>query len=280
MLSYMLLGRNESTEDAIVRLLAHSEKEVKDLHGLLEKEHEKKISIQAVYKAVNGLLEDAILVKKGKTHMVNKEWAQSLVRRFESAETPALSEGEAVSYQFKSLSALDAYWKHTVVQLHATLGKYPIFFYNSHVVWIHVRDRKESQRNYLDSFDAEHKYAYFIVGGDTALDKDFRKEFNREYLQVELRKIDAIKYDSVTVHADYVVTVKFSKGTSNAVERLYAGTDSAAALERGLEESFRGGRPIRLTIERNKRRADSIRKVLAKNVYIPSEIKKEFDLPI
>src|SRR6185436_13011940 len=153
-----------------------------------------------------------------------------------------------------------AYWKHITTQLTAMLGECPIFFYNTHVVWLHLEDRKESQQNYLSSFDTEGRYAGFVVGGDTAIDKEFRNTFNRKYLQVDLRKIDAIKHDSLTVHGPYIITVRFNKKTNTSINELYIKSTSAQELETSLKDLFAKGEiSVRLTVERSSRKALRVR---------------------
>lgn len=274
----MLLSHNQSTEDALVKLLSYQEKEAKDIQVLLNKELGKKITIQALYRSIKRLVNDGVLVKKGLLFTVNKEWVQNLVNYFDKKGGMQLAEAEDISYSFKTLSALDSYWKHTITQFRSELGDYPVFFYNNHVVWLHLKDRKESQTNYLNNFDAEKRYAGFVVGGDSAMDKEFKKVFSKKYLQAEIRKIDSIRYDSITVHGDYVVTVKFNKRTNELVDRLYKTSKSIQELEEGLEKSLEGNLPVKLTIEKNALKAEKLRKILSKNFYIPKEIKTRFDL--
>ena len=275
---YMILGKNESTEDIVVRLLSKEEKDIKQLQTILKNEYGKKITIQGIYKIAKNLVRSGVLIKKGTIFTTNKEWAKEVVDYFDWETSPLFAESESATYAFKSLSALDAYWKHTIVQLHKELKKYPIFFYNNHVVWVHVRDRKESEIAYLNSFDTEKKYAYFTVGGNTALDMDFKKSFNKKYLQVKLKSIDAIKYDSITVHGDYIITVKFKKNTTNLIDTLYKESKSVAELETKLDNSTKNNLPIKFTIERNKQKAIKIRRLLSADFYIPKELKDEFKL--
>lgn len=274
---YMIISNHESTEDVIVKILAHTTMEMKDLHSSLLKS-DRPITLQALYRSVNHLVASGVLVKRGLVYLVNKEWVHGVVDYFNRDTAPQLSAGETVSYSFKSLSALDAYWKHTVLQLHAVLGDYPIFFYNTHVVWLHLSDRKESQTNYLNSFDHDKKYAYFVVGGSSPVDQEFKKFFNREYLRVELRKIDSIKYDSVTTHTDFIITVKFTKKTTALIEQVYSESKTMQELESLLNRRLKNNLSVQLIIERNAKKAEKLRKVLSKNFYIPKEIKDEFKL--
>jgi DNA-binding PadR family transcriptional regulator len=266
----MLLSHNESTEDLLVKILSRKECGALELQLLLEKAHGKKITLPALYRAIKKLVDDGVVVKKATLFTVNREWQQTLVQYFNMKSSLTFSEGETVSHAFKSLSALDAYWKHTITQLRNMLGDTPIFFYNTHVVWLHLADRKESQTNYLNSFDEEKHYAGFVVGGSTSVDTQFKKLFNRTYLQVDLRHIASIKYDSVTVHGEYIITVKFTKRTTDFVEWLYTNHKTIQELEDGLQRSLEAKLSVKMTIERNGKKADKVRNMLAKNFYIPT----------
>lgn len=270
----MLLSTNESSEDVIVRVLAHTEHEVKSLRQILDKDYGKQITLQALYRTLKTLTENGVLVKKGKLFTVSSEWAKNLARYFHRNNEIGLAEGEEISYAFKSLSSLDSYWKHIIMQLDQELGDSPIFFYNDHVIWLHLEDRKESQRNYLHSFDEGHKYAGFVVGGDTALDKSFKKSFSRKYLQIDIRRINSIKYNSMTVKGDYVVAVRFKKQTTDFIDRLYRSNIHLKEFEDTLKQSLEGKLPIKLTIEKNSRKAEKLRATLSKNFFIPKEIKR------
>ncbi len=266
----MLLSHNESTEDLLVKILSRKECGALELQTMLEKAHDKKITLPALYRAIKKLVDDGVVVKKATLFTVNREWEQNLVQYFTTESSLTFSEGEHASYSFRSLSALDAYWKHTITQLRTMLDDTPIFFYNTHVVWLHLADRKESQTNYLNSFDEEKRYAGFVVGGSTSVDKQFKKVFNRTYLQVDLRHIPSIKHDSVTVHGEYLVTVKFTKRTTDFVEWLYTNHKTILELEDGLKKSLEAKLSVKMTIERNAKKADKVRKILAKNFYIPA----------
>ena len=274
----MLFSDNESTEDILVRLLFTREMDAKELHGILVKSEKREISLQAVYKAIKHLVDSSVLVKRGTLFTVSQEWINSLTTNLHPLSSLHVSEGESVSYSFKSLSSLDSYWKHIIIQLHEKLGEHPIFFYNTHVVWIHLADRKKSQNKYLKQFDIKKRYAYFTVGGNTTLDKEFKKLFYKEYLQIELRKIDALKPDSVTVHGDYVITVKFDKKTTNNIDTLYKNNKKAKDLEKELEKLFMGKLSVKLKIELHSKKAKKLRKILSKNFFIPKEVRDKFNL--
>lgn len=274
----MLLTKKESTEDMLVRVLSGQEKNAKELHRLLEKESTKTITIQALYRAINRLVAEGVLIKKGNFFTVSKEWIQNLINYFETQSSMELSEGEQISYSFSSLSTLDAYWKHTVTQLQKTLKDCPILFYNRHIVWLHLVDRKESQKKFLESFDNEKKYAGFVVGGNTKIDQESKKMFSRKYLQVELRNVPSVSQDSLTVYGDYVIGVKFKKKTTEFVEQLYKESESIEELEQGLEKSLEGKLSVQLIIERNITKAQKVRATLSKNFYFPKETKDKWGL--
>ncbi|MBP6925679.1 MAG: hypothetical protein KBC22_01315 [Candidatus Pacebacteria bacterium] len=276
----MLFTSKESTEDILIRILRNNKSSAAKIHKLLKQgSSTKKITLQALYRALKRLVSVGVLVKDRMQFTVSNEWARSVIDKLEDDKSLLLEQGEEASYLFRSLSSLDAYWKHMTTQLRNELGGYPIFFYNTHVVWLHLKDRKESQRNYLNSFTDEKNYAGFVVGGETQLDKEFKKDYRSTYLQIELRKINAIKYDSVTVHGDYVITVKLNKKASESIENLYQTSKTGRDLEIGLEAIFtKGSIKIGLNIEKDSQKAVKMQQLLIKNFYIPRKVKEEFKI--
>jgi hypothetical protein len=265
----MLLSIHPSTEDILITILSKKELSIKVLWGLLQKDYGKKITLQALYRVIKKLTQEGILIKKGTLFTVNTEWSSKVKQLLSSKNTPALTEGESITYSFSSLSSLDAYWKHSVLQLKEMLGAAPILFYNRHVVWLNLKDRKESQKSFLDNFDKEKHYAGFVVGGNTLADKEFRKEFNRKFLQVDLREIKQMPYDSLTVYGGVVLTVKFNNKVTETIEMLYRSNLSIQELDTELEKALERKLKITMTIERNSEKAAKWRNMLSKNFSIP-----------
>lgn len=274
----MLLGQQKSTEDCVTEALFSKSLAVVDLHQILNQKYSKNITPQALYRTLKRLVNEGVVVKSGVLFTINAEWVQNVVTFFSNSESLSLGEGESISYSFLSLSALDAYWKHIVAELSNLLKDAPIFFYNNHVIWLHLEGRKENQESYLNSFDLENKHAFFVVGGNTQADQDFKKNFNRQYLRVELRSISSIKYDSVTVYGDYIVTVKFKKRTTDFVNRLYKECKTDKDFEEGLKKSLEARLSVTLVIKKDKKKAYKLRQILSKNFYVPSSLKYENEL--
>jgi hypothetical protein len=275
----MLLGSNRSIEDQIVEHLGHKSGSAKVLWA--EINEREPTTIQAVYKAVRKLLKDGVLVKAGKKLSLSEEWLEK-VGRLLSTDTPAiqLEDGEAVTYKFKGLSELDRHWKHVVKNFIKTLHG-PVFHSEPHEMWIHLADRFESQTEYIKSFEREKKFCFLVFGGTTFMDKEYKRQYQNEYLSVDLLDHPTfIKRDQfVTIIADTIITTIISEELSERIDAIYGSTQTIDPdFGKKIEAAFAHAGSVKLRIERNKEKAKRMRKQLSKNFYIPKELIEEYDL--
>lgn len=275
----MILGSNKSIEDQIVEHLGHKPESAKVLWA--EINTKEPTTIQAVYKALRKLLKDGVIVKAGSKISLNEEWIEKVGKLFAN-DTPAiqLEEGEAVTYKFKGLSELDRHWKHVVKNFIKTLHG-PVFHSEPHEMWIHLADRYESQVEYITSFEKHKKYCFLVFGGTTAMDKEYKREYQNEYLQVDLvdNPIFIKRNHFVTIIADTIITTILTEELGQRIDRVY---DTTSTLDPDfgtkIQAAFANAGPVKLRIERNLRKAKQIRKVLSKNFFIPQELIAQYNL--
>src|SRR4051812_47784721 len=96
----MLFSTKETIEDRILRLLIKDPLEIKDIHSRLFKAGQ--LSLRAVYKAVNALIDEGVLLKAGKRVFVDQEWMRRVREQLLPA-LPSLTAGERVVYTFASI---------------------------------------------------------------------------------------------------------------------------------------------------------------------------------
>src|SRR5262245_14307651 len=126
----MLLSRITNLDDKIVETLLKSPLQIKSLKKDLLREVPK-LSLRAVYKAVNRLIDAGVLIKVGKVVGLDEEWIQLIKNRVISAPIE-LASGERMAYSFNSYAHLDSYWKTVVFQLEKYESDGHIFLYNPH----------------------------------------------------------------------------------------------------------------------------------------------------
>lgn len=262
----MLYSKDATVEDRIVELAADTRITIRFLHGLLVAEHD--LTLRAVYKAVNKLIDAGVLLKVGKQVMVDQEWARHVGEMLGSTPALSLSRNERAVYSFISVEHLDAFWKTVMLPLERSISAREIFFYNPHNFWAYLPARKQSEDAYYKHFSSTGCHGFFTIGGDSRPDAEFKREYQNEHLQVDLRDITLFRRtDHITITGSLIITVRLSKGISERIDKLYR---TGGSIEDILPEIIRiCERPgkIRFVLENNPTKAGKLRKALARNFY-------------
>lgn len=275
----MIFSHNESIEDAIIRLVSPAPLFPRELHTKIEAEGAK-VSLQAVYKAVRILLQSGVLVKSKHKVGVSNEWCNQVLSALNShAQTLTLSEGEHVTYEFNSLSNLDAYWKHVIGPLQETHADMPVFIYNPFEFWYHVESRKKSESLYFHGFTDRKQYAFYVIGNTSKLDTEFKKLYQNDYLQIDCwQKTSFPSTYCYIVVADYVILTKLPEKLMSAIASIYTKNTESKIVEQELTKLLSGKYRAQVKIFRNQKKAKMIRKKLFKNFYLPPEVRLKHDL--
>jgi hypothetical protein len=262
----MLYAGSHEIEERVVELLAEDEATVKSLLASLNKES-KNVSLRGVYKAVTNLIAAGVAIKVGKRVMLNHEWGQSVADKLGSPNMPLVAPGERVVYTFTSLEHLNAFWKSTILPLEQTLAAKEVFFYNPHGFLTYLPARKESDEAYFRHFGLARQ-GFFTIGGISPADLAFKRAYQTEFLQIDLKNIASIRRtDHVTVLGSYIILTRLSKALSSRIDTLYA---SGRKVEEFLPELVsicsKPGK-LRFVLENNPKKAEKLRRTLAKNFY-------------
>lgn len=262
----MLYSKEHTLEDRIVELAANAGITVKSLHSRINEERE--LSLRAVYKAANKLIDEGVLLKVGKQIIVDQEWARHVAELLGSSSIPILSNKERVVYTFISVEHLDSFWKTIMLPLENSSSARETFFYNPHNFWAYLPARKQSEDAYYRHFLNTETYGFFTVGGDSEADREFKREYQNEHLQIDLRDIKPFRRtDHITLVNSLIITVRLAKGISERIDKLYASGESINDILPKIIEICRKPGKIRFTIENNSTKAEKLRKILARNFY-------------
>lgn len=262
----MLYTSAHDIEDRVVEKLAEGWATVKALAQSLGEES--KVSLRGVYKAVDQLIGSGVAIKVGRKVMLNHEWAQGVADKLAAPATPLIGPQERLSYTFTSLEHLDTFWKSTVLPLERTAEVRELFIYNPHSFWILLPGRKESEESFFNHFGPQQA-GFLTVGGETAADLEFKRTYQHDYLQIDLRPLASIRRtDHISVLGPYIITTRLSK---NLVERMDALYEASMATEKLLPELMklyaRAGK-MKIIIEHSSGKAEKLRRTLARNFYI------------
>lgn len=262
----MLYSNESNLEDQIVELTVNSRNTIKSLHLRLNKENS--LSLRAVYKAVNKLVGAGVLIKVGKQVLIDHEWAKGVGDMLISTSASTISSGERAVYTFVSIEHLDSFWKTIVLPLEQSVSAREILFYNPHNFWAYLPARKESEDAYYRHFSETGRYGFFTVGGNSRADTEFKREYQNEHLQIDLRDILLFrKTDHTTIIDPFIITVRLAIGVSERIDKLYASEKSIKDILPDIVSICQKPGKIRFVLENNTTKAKKFKKMLAKNFY-------------
>ncbi|MFZ2167954.1 MAG: hypothetical protein WAV50_03775 [Minisyncoccia bacterium] len=262
----MLYSKDSTVEDRIVELSTETRSTIKSLHETLTKEQD--LTLRAVYKTVHKLIDAGVLLKAGRHVVVDQEWARRAAGALGSAAGPALSVGERAAYTFASVEHLDSFWKTVVLPLEQTVRTHETFFYNPHNFWAYLPARKESEDAYYRHFSGQ-KYGFFTIGGESAADREFKRAYQNDHLQIDLRDVGQFrKTDHITILDSFIITVRLKKSMSDRIDRLYSTDKSMDEILPDIAAICNKPGKIRFVLENNPSKASGLRRVLAKNFYV------------
>jgi len=262
----MLYAGSSEIEERVVELLVEGQATVK---ALLEKLNsgEDGASLRGVYKAVENLTRAGVVLKVGKKVMLNHEWAQGVADRLGAPAVPLIAPGERAVYTFTSLDHLDAFWKSTILPLEQVIPAKEVFIYNPHSFWALLPDRKASEEAFFAHFGPQQQ-GFLTIGGESPVDLELKRAYQSEYMQINLGNTASMRgTDHVTVLGPYVILTRLSKAVAERIDALYAsGKTAEGFLPELLKICARPGK-IRFVLESNPKKADKLKKLLAKDFY-------------
>ena len=264
----MIFSRTETLEDLIVRQALASNISIKELHSELSRGS--KLSIRAIYKSVDKLLDAGVLLKVGKRVIVDAEWKRTITERLKTQPIATPSVGERITHSFVSFGHLDSFWKTVVLPIEEKDSSTEIFFYNPHDFWAYMPERKGSEEAYYSHFTTEKRRGFFTLGGEFEADMDFKRKYQDEYLQIDTREVAYLKRNEhLTLMGSLIITVRLSRMIAARIDELYASNRSIKDILPELLAVCRAPGTIKFIIENNPTKAKKLRKILARNFYFP-----------
>jgi hypothetical protein len=261
----VLYSQHKTLEDTLVQLLLKGPSSIKALHEAVSENEP--VSLRAVYKAADALIDARVCFKVGKNVWINQEWVRAVREKLSPGSLP-LSPGERAVYTFTSAEHLNVFWKTVALQLEEGEHGQP-FFYNPHNFWAYIPELKESEDEYYAQFAREKKNAYFCVGGTTEADKEFKRGYQNKYFQVDARTIPSLgRRDHIMVLGDFVITARLSHKLAVRLDELY---ETGKPLEKILPDilaAYRSDANVRLVFENNAAKAAKLRALLSPNFVV------------
>lgn len=244
-----------------------------------------KVTEQGVYKALAFLIDNEIVTKSKKTLSLNTFWIEKLRTFSENISENyyikdfndflSLEEKEKLTYSFKDTTKLDIHWMHIVLMMLKRYQDSPFVIYNPHC-WF-MLDRTETEPAFFDWINKNKKMTFYLLGGKTKLDKALKKKIQSENIKVEIDTEDILPKDKyITIIGDYIIYSVYGEKFTNDVNTFF---DNHSELNAETIKDFKEGilknNKSKITIEKNRVKANKFFKQMTKNHYVPLEIKKE-----
>jgi hypothetical protein len=238
---------------------------------------------QAVYLALRVLMHNEVVVHFKQSYRISDLFLDKVIGYFdylksgEAQKTNSepflnLSDGDSISYSFKTPYVTDTFWAHAFAVLTSyTPNEVPIVIYNPHEWFIYAHT--ESEQKVLEAIIKQGKYAFFTIGTKTSADAQAKKYFTSPHTQYFIN--DSIKGSLpsnyyLNIFDDYIIEVWLDDKITKNIDAWYEGVAEVTQNDIEKIESIvqQKGR-TKMRISRNKKRAQRLSKQFIKNFYMP-----------
>jgi len=267
----MLLSSKQNIKEIIITLLSQGSLDSLDL---LEKAKGRiSLTKQGFYKSLRELIAEEVVTKNKQQVFLSTIWLNKLRGFIDNVESNYLShtskellslqEGDTMTFKFKSILDLDLMWVHYFYMVSKQLDV-PILFFNPHEFWSLFRS--DIQNQLYAWIQAHNKKVYMVVGDNTPLDISTTSKNKKFGLEIAYeRQPSLLSNVALTVIEDYIFYTIIDKNTTNAIDAIYKKYKAwEPAVQEELEIIIGNMKRSKVVIERNKKKAESLRKKLMK----------------
>ena len=268
------MGNKKTTEDRIIEFLASGGNTSSDIHQHLN--NHKKITKQSLYEQLRKLISEEILIKVKDKYFLSIDWIESLRGLLKSFDAPILSEGESIIYSFKGLHHLNSYWKHLFYYYSSLHKNVPVCAYDKYPFWEHLVDQDENNQKYARLFKNKKQKVYFLIGRENKNTLEFKKRNSDSLYKINCRNVYSFNdRNYYVIFGDTILTSIIPKSFTDKLRDLYENEDSVSDIHVKIQDHISQVSKSSLKIERNKAKADKLKKTILKDFVISSQEKSE-----
>lgn len=253
---------------------------------LLEKVQEKRAGTtkQGFYQALRKLKKEEVVVIYGKRASLSHLWIKRMSEYFDSARSVyvgekipgdyflILEDGERVSYTFKTPAVSDMFWGHAFGLL-ANSTDDPVYIYNPHE-WFMLA-RTESEVELFEEITRNGRQLFLLTGNNTPIDRQTSKYFDGEHGQYHALKKGIFEKENyyLNIFSDFIIEAWIGKDLAEKIDELYKNTEKFSEEFRAdLQQIVGETSKTKITISRNKRKADKLKKKIGKYFFIKKNL--------
>ncbi len=274
----MDLDKPQTIEEVVLKALSN-----KALSGEALLQEAQKIrhgfTKQALYQLLRKLMDREIVVKHGKQFSLSQIWIMKMNDFFSLAQKQygvgerggndflALSDGDKISYSFKSPAEADKFWGHAFNILAGTIKNEPLYIYNPHEWFFFAR--KESEEYLFKDLQNKNQQIWLLCGGTTALDKYNAKYFDGKTLQYHMadEEIFEARNYYLNIFGDYIIEARIDEDVALKVDKFYETHKEVTEVTlQSLTNLLTQGK-TNLAISRNKKKVEKLKKLFTPYFY-------------
>jgi len=259
------LSKNRSTKDQIVSVLSEEwPLSVKQIFGKVKKHSNRRVTYQAIHKALKELEDAKILASDNRNYSLNFQWIEEMEKFASSIKKKYLKQdGLIESYSnivLNSVSEVDLFFLNTLKQMIKSQNgvQKPLLCLQWCHYWVPLfLDKKIYQEfreivNYLNVYD--------LVSNNTPVDKWCEGFWKKAGLNT-MAGIKATNLDDYLIFGDYVIQVYYPKEILNEISKTFEKAKKVEDINwnRFYENVFERKTQIPVTINRNPPLASMLR---------------------
>ena len=172
---------------AIIEILVlHPNTTIAQLHERLQKYNKVKTSLSHLYRIVNRMIDNQIIVRIKGALSLNSMWvsyvefiASKASKATSNVNITTLQSGEKQLHKANSMLDVEAIWNHILVNLYRSTQHKQIFKYYSHAWWQLGRNAEET--SFYRALKARGIDCKWVLGSQTPLDMHGAERINSVY---------------------------------------------------------------------------------------------------
>jgi hypothetical protein len=234
----------------------------------------KKVTKEAVYKALRGLLKKEQIVKSGKQVSLSNQWVIKMANTWKQAEAryigkshiQMLGDKSSVVYTCKTIDQLDSLWNHAILDISYTLKpKTTLLFFSPHY-WFPLI-RASSEQSLIRTLTSRGHTWLQLNGYTEHLDKNLRKYFPLKEIEYHADNIKEENY--INIFEDYILEITLDKKASRYIAEWYENNSTCDKENiEALEQVLKIKGVYKLKISKNKNKLTKFRKLFKKYFVI------------
>ncbi len=237
---------------------------------------------QALYAALRKLRTQEIVIMHNMRISLSTIWLRNMIEFFQIAKHVYiksittdegflnLEDGDRVMYSFKNPNIADIFWGHAFeILAEITSVSAPAYVYNPHE-WFMLA-RPETEKSIFKKIAQSGKQILVLAGGATFLDKSIIKEFDGTIAQYHPTDEDIFEKRNyyLNIFDDFIIEAYLDEKITKKIDWFYESTEEwTLEKQNKLRDIIALEGKNKLTISRNKKRSDKLKKMFNKYFYV------------